>query len=379
MKKTVKKTPAYLTLYEQLKKEIVSGAYSYKSKLPSKRSAAERFGVSLVTIEHTYALLEDEGYIQGRQRCGYFVRYRKEQFFPSVPPRMPEKTQPEEFSSSLSLHSKYAGEPSTDQTPVPPLETDCFPPSVYAKAVRRVLSVYGDRILLKTENAGLPLLREAIARYLLRTRTISVLPDQIVIGSGAEQLYNLATILLGKDRLYAIEKPSYEKIRQIYKAQGLRFEELPLGNEGIPDEVLFKSHAEILHVTPYRSYPSGVTASAEKKQTYLSFARSRNAFILEDDFGSEFHRMRPIETLFSLDAAEKGGRVIYLNTFSKTLSPAVRIGYMLIPPSLLPMAEKRIGFFSSSVPVLDQYALAELLNEGSFERHLSRIRRKLNP
>ena len=103
MKKTVKKTPAYLTLYEQLKKEIVSGAYSYKSKLPSKRSAAERFGVSLVTIEHTYALLEDEGYIQGRQRCGYFVRYRKEQFFPSVPPRMPEKTQPEEFSSSLSL------------------------------------------------------------------------------------------------------------------------------------------------------------------------------------------------------------------------------------------------------------------------------------
>ena len=182
MKKTVKKTPAYLTLYEQLKKEIVSGAYSYKSKLPSKRSAAERFGVSLVTIEHTYALLEDEGYIQGRQRCGYFVRYRKEQFFPSVPPRMPEKTQPEEFSSSLSLHSKYAGEPSTDQTPVPPLETDCFPPSVYAKAVRRVLSVYGDRILLKTKNAGLPLLREAIARYLLRTRTISVLPDQIVIG-----------------------------------------------------------------------------------------------------------------------------------------------------------------------------------------------------
>ena len=183
MKKTVKKTPAYLTLYEQLKKEIVSGAYSYKSKLPSKRSAAERFGVSLVTIEHTYALLEDEGYIQGRQRCGYFVRYRKEQFFPSAPPGMPEKTQPEEFSSSLSLHSKYTGEPSTDQTPVPPLETDCFPPSVYAKAVRRVLSVYGDRILLKTENAGLPLLREAIARYLLRTRTISVFPDQIVIGS----------------------------------------------------------------------------------------------------------------------------------------------------------------------------------------------------
>ena len=89
--------------------------------------------------------------------------------------------------------------------------------------------------------------------------------------------------------------------------------------------------------------------------------------------------MRPIETLFSLDTAERGGRVIYLNTFSKTLSPAVRIGYMLIPPSLLPMAEKRIGFFSSSVPVLDQYVLAELLNEGSFERHLNRIRRKLNP
>jgi len=161
----------------------------------------------------------------------------------------------------------------------------------------------------------------------------------------------------------------------VYKANGISCDLLALGKDGILSGELAGCQADVLHITPYRSFPSGVTATASKRREYLRWANAADRFIVEDDFGSEFTpSSKPEETLYALS---EGGRVIYVNTFSKTLAPSIRIGYMLLPESLVPLYENRAGFFSCSVPTYDQYVLAEFIDSGDFERHLNRVRRSI--
>lgn len=346
-------TPIYLHLYNKIRADIIKNAYPYGSKLPSKRAAANLYGVSIITVEHAYTLLAEEGYILSKERSGYYVSYREQDIFSTA---------------------EYADQTETTPSHSPSLVQEAFPGSVYAKAVRHVLSEYGDRVLIKSENFGLPELRDAIAKYLMRARGIEVEPSQIIVGSGAEYIYNLIVVLLGRTQMYAIETPSYEKIEQIYRTHGIQYEKLPLGKDGIDSAALSHSQANVLHVTPYRSFPSGVTATAAKKREYLRWAKHQHATIIEDDFESEFYLYRkPIETLFAM---EQDGNVIYLNTFSKTIASAMRMGYMVLPKGILTEAQEKIGFFSCTVPTLEQYVLAELINNGDFERHLNRVRRQ---
>ena len=199
-------------------------------------------------------------------------------------------------------------------------------------------------------------------------------PEQIVIGAGAEYLYGLAIQLLGRDRIYAIEDPSYEQIRSVYAANGVRYESLRFGRDGVLSSELQRTSATVLHVTPYRSFPSGVTASAGKRREYVTWAQERGGVIIEDDFDSEFSvSSKNEDTVFAL-APE--GTVIYVNTFSKTVASSMRIGYMVLPRSLLPTFLGSVGFYSCTVPVFEQYVLAELINSGDFERHINRVRRR---
>ena len=349
-----KETPeaAYLQLYRQLREDIHRQVYPYGMRLPSKRTLAQETGVSTITVEHTYELLCDEGYAQARERSGYFVTFR----------------------TDLGIL------PPADQTGVPVLphrpEQDGlrFPVSVLAKTMRRVISDLGDGLLEKSPNAGFPQLREAIGQYLLRSRGIEAAPEQIIIGSGSEYLYGLTVELLGRDRVYGIESPSYNKIRQVYEAADVRCELLPLGRDGIESPALIASEADVLHITPYRSYPSGVTASASKRHEYLGWASLPGRYIVEDDFESEFSLSgKPWETLFS---HSEGSNIIYLNSFSKTVSPALRVAYMVLPKPLVPEFQQRLGFYSCTVPTFEQFVLTALLNEGDFERHINRVRRQ---
>ncbi len=237
------------------------------------------------------------------------------------------------------------------------------------------MSEYGGKILEKSPNQGHPLLREAIRKYLLRSRGIKVGLGQIVIGAGAEYLYSLIVELMGRDRKFAIESPSYNKIEQVYSASNAGYEMLPLENDGISSSALWSSGASILHVTPYRSFPSGVSATASKRHEYINWAGKKNRFIVEDDFESEFSVSgKPEETLFVL---ARRSNVIYLNTFSKTISPALRVGYMVLPAGLAAHFEKKLGFYSCTVPSFIQLILAELLESGEFERHINRVRQQL--
>lgn len=342
---------AYMQLYRQMKQDITDGVLPYGSKLPSKRLLAEETGVSVITVEHTYSILCDEGYLEAKERSGYFVIYREK-----------------DFNSVAESDGKPHITPRHGN-----LHVQAFPFSVLAKTMRKVLTEYGDEILIKSPNHGCVELREAIASYLKRSNGMAVRPEQIVIGSGAEYLYSLLVQLLGKERVFALENPSYNKIRKVYEANGISCEMLMLGADGIQTSELENTRATVLHITPFNSYPSGVTASVSKRREYLHWAKERCGYIIEDNYDSELTVSKKNEdTVFSL--AEEN-RVIYLNTFSQTIAPSMRIGYMVLPETMVETFEEKLGFYSCTVPVFEQYVLAELLRSGDFERHINRVRR----
>ena len=346
--------PAYLALYESLREEILSGVRPFGSRLPSRRSLARDRGISEITVDHGLELLCEEGYAESRPRSGVYVTYQTGEVF-SAPAVSPAPAAP--------VPPPRPGRDSRDLFPFPTL----------ARVMRRVLSEYGEILMEKTPNAGCPALRGALCRYLARNRGIRVEPDQIMIGSGAEYLYGMVVEMLGNRNIWGLESPSYEKIEQVYRSKGVRCDLLPLDREGIQSAALQETKASVLHITPFRSFPTGITASASRRREYLRWVSVPGRYIVEDDYESEFSLLRkPEETLFASASLEN---VIYLNTFSRTVSPSVRVGYMVLPRGLLPLFEKRVGFYSCSVPAFEQYVLAELLDGGEFERHINRIRR----
>ena len=347
----------YLSIYEQVRKDIIEGRYRTGTKLPSKRVMAESMDVSVITIQHAYELLSEEGYIQPKEKYGYYVVYEDKDFFAT-----PVK------KSYVSVASE--AKPANDSSSI---DSVAFSPSIYAKTTRKVLTDLGDEVMQRSPMNGILRLRQAITEYLRRSRHIDVNPNQIIIGAGAEYLYGLLVQYFGRDVVYGIESPSYQKIAKVYSAGGAKLEMLKLGNDGIESDELWNSSASVLHITPYRSFPSGVTASAFKKREYLKWSSLKNAFIIEDDFESEFTPSRkPEETLFSLDNED---RVIYVNTFSKTISSSIRIAYMLMPEGILDSFMEKTGFYECPVPSLEQHILAQLIEGGDFERHINRVRR----
>ena len=349
----------YLSLYEQLKKDIVGGIYKTGEKLPSKRTVAEENGVSVITAEHAYELLVEEGYIESRLRSGYYVLFSEGDYF------LQKETEEGKDNSGLQEISRPAR---TGK------EEDAFPQSMYAKTARRVLSRYEEELAEKSPSFGTARLRNVLAQYLRRSRHIDVSPEQIIIGAGAEYLYGMIVKTLGRDMVYGLEHPGYHRIEEVYLSEGAKVDRLALGRDGIKSDALWKTKAKVLHITPYRSFPTGVKASAGKKKEYLNWTEEKDGVLIEDDFESEFTPLRKAEdTLFSLDAK---GNVLYVNTFTKTIGPSIRIAYMLVPKKLLGVFVEKVGFYSCPVPTLEQYIVAQLIEDGDFERHINRVRRK---
>lgn len=341
----------YFEIYKDIKNKILTTGYAAGEKLPSKRITADKYGCSVITVETAYGMLIDEGYIEARERSGYFVceigaLYKEE---------------------VRDIKVEHIDEHTDDG------EKQDFEYSLWFKTIRKVISERGEQLFVKSPNMGCAVLRNVLADYLCRNRGMIARPQNIVIGSGAEQLYETVVKLLGRDKIYGIEDPSYSKIEAVYVGEGANIKKLKMGKDGIESEELSNNTIDVLHVTPFRSFPTDVTTSILKKYEYLRWAGT-DKYIVEDDFNSEFYKPgQPVETLYSLDKQE---RVIYINTFSKSLSPSMRIGYMILPDSLLETYRKVLGDLSCSVPVLDQYVLAEYISSGNFVRHLNRMRRK---
>ena len=398
MEDKMKKQPEYLNIYYKLRDQITSGAYDFGQRLPSKRQLSDTEHLSVITIGHAYDLLAEEGYVEARERSGYYVSYNDaDPFLANAPENaatqavrnnslvdsdemMGNRDSSQKGSSLEKIKASHESNsfgkmnsPYKEEFVVPPVAN--FPFLSYAKTVRRVLSDEGEKLFVKSENQGRLDLRQAIAAYLLRNRGMKVSPEQILVGSGAEYLYGIIVMMLGRDRIYGIEDPSYEMIEKIYAQNGASIEKLQMGPDGITSSALQRTKSGVLHVTLFHSYPSGVTADATKRAEYINWAKHRDAFIVEDDYDSEFTvKTRREDTLFSIEPKR---HVIYINTFSRTISHATRVGYMVLPSELCNELLSKVSFFSCTVPVLDQVVLRELLNSGEFERHINRVRRKL--
>ena len=346
--------PLYEALYRCIRADILSGNLKPGEKLPSKRALAQNLEVSKITVEAAYNQLLSEGYVRAAEKIGYFVE------------DIPQTT----------IHTATLSPASEEQPSVPVLDltgsgTEKFPFSVWSKLQREVMLDYGEKLLLPLHNQGIAPLRQAIADHLRAFRAMNVDPDNILIGAGTDFLYNLLIQLLGRDKTYAVEDPGYGKIHRIYAAGGVACVSIPMDHEGVLPEKL--QGAQVLHLSPAHHFPTGLVTSVARRQELLAWARNCGGYIIEDDYDSEFRfDAHPKPTMQSLDHS---GRVIYMNTFSKSLAPSIRISYMVLPAELMAAFRKNLGFYSCTVSSFEQYTLARFLSRGYFEKHINRMRK----
>lgn len=347
-------SPLYEQLYRALKADILSGALPGGSRLPSGRALAEHLGLSRVTVETAYAQLLAEGYLTSRPRAGYFV----------------EQLTPQELPPRVSEPEAQPPEPETAQS----RSAQLFPFSVWARLMRGVLLDRRQELLRPAPDAGLPALRQAVAAELYRQRGVHVSPEQVYIGAGAEYFYNLLIQFFGQGRVYALENPGHRKIARVYQANQVAVRPIGMDADGVIPELLEQSGAEVLHISPSHHYPTGTVTPITRRQALMRWLTAQpGRYLIEDDYDSEFRFSGlPIPTIQSMD---RSGRVIYMNTFSRTISPSLRISYMILPRTLLPQWQAAMGFYSCTVPSFEQMTLTRFLAEGYFEKHLSRMKK----
>lgn len=354
------------SLYEKLtdciRRDIRAGVLPAGTHLPSKRRAAADLGVSVVTVQGAYDQLLAEGYITSRERQGYFVA-QIELSPPSAPP------------PPIAPITKR--EPPIDEDIIDlvqsALSPDLFPLSVWTRLSHRVYNEEGANLLRRVPYNGLLPLRTAIADILYESRGIRTTPDCIVVSAGNEQLYSVLLSYFGREAIFGVEDPGHRLIARLYAENGATVRPLPLDAYGVHPDAPEQAGVNILHISPAHHFPTGVVTPIGRRQELLRWAeRAEGRYIIEDDYDSEFRMAgRPIPALRQLDTA---GRVIYINTFSKTIAPALRIAYAVLPPALAADYRERFGFLSCPVTAAEQLILAAFIREGYFERHINRMR-----
>ncbi len=355
----------YEHLYRCIKQDILQEKLRAGEKLPSKRAFAKNLGVSTITVESAYAQLVAEGFLYTLPKRGYYVcdLERKETVpLPPPPKPQPPAVQP---ASKRTYWADLVGSS---------VARDMFPFSVWVKLLRDVTAGEDEATLLTDTSAGgIRKLRQAISDHLYQFRGMSIDPEQIVVGAGTEYLYSVLIQLLGRQWGYAVEDPGYLRLSKIYEKNDVATYHIPMDEHGIIPEKLEESGAEILHITPSHHFPTGIVMPVSRRYEFLSWAsKGENRYIIEDDYDCEFRLAgRPIPTLQSIDVMEK---VIYINTFSKSLAPAFRISYLVLPKHLVTRFYDTLGFYSGTVSCLEQMTLARFLSEGYFEKHINRMR-----
>ncbi|MDE7167617.1 MAG: PLP-dependent aminotransferase family protein [Clostridia bacterium] len=348
----------YYTLYSCVRDDILRGKIKAGERLPSKRAFAAELGVSVVTVQLAYDQLLAEGYIRSKERSGFYAE--------KVAEGLKEERKAASNYTEIEQEENFKIDLVHGNTP-----PNMFPFSVWARLIRSVLSDCGEHLLERVPCDGDKGLKSAVAAYLYRSRGIDVDPRYIVVGAGAEHLYGVIVQLLGRDKLYAVENPGYGKISSTYALNGARC--LPVGvtDTGIDVSVLEKSEAHVAHVSPSHQFPTGAVMPVSARSRLIEWAKRSGGYVIEDEYDSEFRLTgKPLQCMCGL-CPEK---VIYMNTFSKSLAPSMRMGYMVLPPALY---DRFLQIFSSSasfVPLFEQKALAKMLDGGYFERHLNRLK-----
>lgn len=406
----------YEYLYRCIRSDIEAGVIAPGEKLPSKRSFARHLGVSLITVEGAYSQLIAEGYLRAEPRRGYFacdlnssgvVSGRKPSLLgvgssslgtthPTDGDLLPEEGLAQAYASlaaagrpredridadgqsatlaSSSGENGFNGEAVFADFTGSSVPLGMFPYAAWAKSLRDALTRESERMLVgETGFAGALRLRKAIADHLRGFRGMEVDPECIVVGAGSQVLYNWLVQLLGRNLHYGVEDPGYLRLSRIYEANNVELSHIPLDENGIDMASVVESSADVLHLMPSHQFPTGIVTSIGRRYELLGWASAKDdRYLVEDDYDCEFRLTgRPIPSLQSIDAT---GKVIYANTFTKSLGPAFRIGYLVLPPALADRFRRELGFYSCTVSAIDQLALARFIESGDYERHVNRLR-----
>ena len=417
----------YEFLYQSIREDIARGRIPCGTKLPSKRNLAQHLDIGVATVTAAYDQLITEGFGRTEQRRGYFVEDVSEFRCKPVTPQVKDLNSEDgksvgaecgaqdaaaggviaahgaqdarfdDASAGRSSRHRGTARSSADTaSDAPAAETphaierardpeyfvdlkanrtsvSLFPATVWGRYMREALSLPSDNLLRSIPFNGLPELRRAIASYLRRTRGMDVSPDCIIIGAGSEYLYGRLLQMLGPTTTFAMENPGYRKFAAISKAFGNPWRPVPIDESGLLVNELEESGADVVHVSPANHFPTGIVMPIKRRLELFEWAnRARKRYIIEDDYDSEFrYSGRLIMPLFADDASDK---VIYLNAFSKTMVPSLRISYMVLPPKLLARYVDTMSFYSCTVSSFEQYALARFIDEGHLERHINRMR-----
>ena len=350
----------YEYLYKQIKTDILSKKLVAGERLPSKRLLAKNLNVSTITVENAYSQLVAEGYIYSIPKSGYYVTDISADLMKPLPER-PAK-QFEKPKEKKTYFADFASNSTVE---------DAFPFSIWSKLLKEVMAENSKELMSRSPSKGVYELRSAVAGYLYQFRGMDVKPEQVIIGAGTEYLYGLIIQLLGYDKCYAVEDPGYQKISRIYQAQNVCCKFVAM--DGINMEALEESGADVLHISPAHHFPTGLVTPVSRRYELLSWAsRKDNRYIIEDEYDSELRlNGKPIPSLQSIDVS---GKVIYMNTFSKTLCSTVRISYMVLPDELTERFYRELSFYSCTVSNFEQYTLAQFMNSGAFEKHINRLR-----
>lgn len=357
--RTDSKTPLYEQIYQYIKWDIQSGKIPKGEKLPSTRALSRHLAVSRSTVALAYDQLLSEGYVEAEPYRGFFAAQIEELYHISQEgEKKPEKKKPGETY-------QY------DFTPNG-VDLKSFPYHVWRKLSKEILLDSKTELFRCGEPQGEYGFRNAICSYLYQARGVDCLPEQIIVGAGNDYILMLLSMFLGKDRRIALEDPVYKQAYQIFA--GLSYETVPicLDKEGMKISDLQKSGADIAYVTPSHQYPTGIVMPVKRRIELLKWAQEEGRYIIEDDYDSEFrYKGRPIPALKSSDKNEK---VIYLGTFSKSIAPAIRLSYMVLPWALLEKYKRNSSFIQSTVSKVDQLIVQRFIEEGYYERHLNRTR-----
>lgn len=356
------KESLYEFLYKKIRDDIVSSRLSPDEKLPSKRTLAKNLSISTITVENAYSQLMAEGYIYSVPKSGFYVSHitatsQKQKKATSFYEEHPEREE-KPFFADFSQNSVPYGS---------------FPFVTWTRLMRETMAENPETLMANSPSEGIFELRRTIAEYLFQFRGMDVSPDRIIIGAGTEYLYGLIIQLLGRDKIYALEEPGYQKISKIYSSNGVATAHISLDSKGVDLKGLHKSGADVLHISPSHHFPTGIVTPVSRRYELLSWAEDKEGrYIIEDDYDSEFRLSgKPLPTLQSIDSHEK---VIYINTFSKSLTPTIRISYMVLPENLVKEYKKSLGFYSCTVPNFEQYTLSKFIGRGFFEKHINRMR-----
>lgn len=358
--KTHSKNPLYEQIYNYIKSDIQNGKIAYGEKLPSTRALAKHLEISRSTVELAYEQLLSEGYIESEPYRGFFVAQIEELYH----------LQKGKITSAKIYKEKKKYK--YDFTPNG-VDLKSFPYNAWRKLSKDILMDDKTELFRAGDSQGEYGFRNAICNYLYQARGVNCTPDQIIIGAGSDYILMLLSTILGIHHRIAFEDPTYKQAYRMVRSLSYETAPVPMDKNGMKVSELEKSGADIAYVTPSHQYPTGVIMPLKRRLELLRWAsQEEGRYIIEDDYDSEFrYKGKPIPALQGYDGEDK---VIYLGTFSKSIAPAIRLSYMVLPKPLLEVYDQKSRFVNSTVSKVDQMIVQKFIEEGYYERHLNKTR-----